>query len=99
MTDEKNTAEPSALSGGYSGAWQLLFRVALSASLAACLISAVRNISTKPRPPTVFVTVCSGCGTEWHSMNGKRGEPITKCPNCPLSEDEWEALKKHAGAD
>ena len=94
MTEPNETAEPTGASGGYGGAWQLLFRVALSASLAACLIFAARSIRTKPRSPTVFVTVCSGCGSEWHSMDGKRGEPITKCPNCPMSEEEWEALKE-----
>lgn len=38
--------------------------------------------------------MCSGCGTEWWSQSGKKPEPITKCPNCPMSEEEFEALKE-----
>lgn len=92
MTQESN--EPSGASGGYGSAAQLLCMVALSAVLVACLIFAVKSSNRKPKLPPVFVTICSGCGSEFHSMDGKPSEPITKCPNCPMSEEEWEALKE-----
>jgi hypothetical protein len=48
----------------------------------------------RPTPqPAVVVTVCSGCGTEWRSHGYFPPEPITKCPECPMSLDEFEALK------
>ena len=48
----------------------------------------------RPTPqPAVVVTVCSGCGTEWRSHGDGPHEPITKCPECPMSLDEFEAMK------
>lgn len=56
----------------------------------ASLKPPTRADAEKPRN----VTVCSGCGTEWESFDNKPSKPITKCPNCPMSEEEWEALKE-----
>ena len=86
MPDEKDTAEPSVASAGYGCAGRLILWVALVAILAGC--------STKPQSPQGYVTVCSGCGSEWESFDDKPSDPITKCPNCPMSEEEWEALKE-----
>ena len=87
MTDEKNAAEPSGASGGYGCAGRFILWVALVAMLAGC--------NTKPQSPQGYVTVCSGCGTEfWSPAWGGKPKPITKCPNCPMSEEEWEALKE-----
>ena len=52
------------------------------------------NRPRKPADPVWYVEVCSGCKTEWRSQSGKPSKPITKCPNCPMSEEEWEALKE-----
>jgi hypothetical protein len=51
-------------------------------------------------PPVA--TVCSGCGTEWRAMTGDPSvrvaiEPITRCPECPMSVEEFEALKRKHG--
>ena len=40
------------------------------------------------------VTTCSCCGSEWTAMHDGPMEPITQCPNCPMSEEEFERLKK-----
>lgn len=49
---------------------------------------------TKPEKPVRVITICSGCGSEWHSLVPGDVEPITKCPNCPMSMEEFEALKE-----
>jgi len=59
----------------------------------AAMLAKVQPRPKKPAQPPVVVTVCSGCGAEWESYDGQ-AEPITKCPNCPMSEEEWEALKE-----
>ena len=46
----------------------------------------------EPEVPRRTITICSGCGSEWES-NGP-SEPITKCPNCPMTPEEFEALKE-----
>lgn len=48
----------------------------------------------KPETSLPTITVCSGCGSEWHSLVPGDVEPITKCPNCPMSMEEFEALKE-----
>jgi hypothetical protein len=45
-----------------------------------------------PETPKPIITVCSGCGTEWESMGPGQPEPITKCPNCPITPEELDAL-------
>lgn len=60
---------------------------------AAMLAKAHARQKKKPALPPVVITVCNGCGTKWESYDGK-SEPITKCPNCPMSEEEFEALKE-----
>jgi hypothetical protein len=57
----------------------------------------VASCLSRPMPPenhTPVVTVCSGCGSEWHSLVPGPHKPITKCPNCPMSDEEFEALKR-----
>lgn len=85
MSDEN---ERSVASGGYG--WAVIAWIALAAWIGTGCTQ--RNV-TPPKPKKV-VTVCSGCGTEWWSQSGKPSEPITKCPNCPMSEEEFEALKE-----
>lgn len=79
--------EGSAAMLGYGCAGRFILWVALVAMLAGC--------ETKQKSPQGYVTVCSGCGTEfWSPSWGGPPKPITKCPNCPMSEEEWEALKE-----
>lgn len=49
-----------------------------------------------PVKPSRAVTVCSGCGSEWKAMYDGPMEPITQCPNCPMSDQEFESLKAEA---
>jgi hypothetical protein len=44
--------------------------------------------------PHKIVTICSGCGSEWTSLGPVAPKPITKCPNCPMSMEEFERLKE-----
>jgi hypothetical protein len=78
----------SPASTGYGWAGRFIAWIALAAWIGTGC--AQRN-DTPPKPQEV-VTVCSGCGTEWWSQSGKKPEPITKCPNCPMSEEELAAL-------
>jgi len=56
--------------------------------------------SQKPAPqPAAVVTICSGCGAEWRSYGDGPHEPITHCPECPMSLDEFEALKARVRKD
>lgn len=41
-----------------------------------------------------FRTKCIGCGTEF--VSGKPSKDVATCPNCPLSDKEFEELKKQA---
>jgi hypothetical protein len=57
----------------------------------------VASYLSRPAPPenhTPVVTVCSGCGSEWHSRGPGPHDSIEKCPNCPMSDEEFEALKR-----
>jgi hypothetical protein len=38
--------------------------------------------------------VCSACGTEWRSYVTGKAKPITKCPGCPMTPEEFERLKE-----
>jgi len=65
----------------------------LSVLLMLISVFALFGLLDKRRPaPQRIVTVCSGCGSEWESDGPTK--PITTCPNCPLSDEEWERLKK-----
>ena len=76
--------------------YTLYIAVFISAWLAAAdLLVYFSQPPKKPPLPPVVITICSGCGTEWHSY-GERASPIKKCPNCPMSEEEFEALKERA---
>ena len=46
----------------------------------------------KPAPHKPIITVCSGCGSEFESYGPGEPEPITKCPNCPITPEELDAL-------
>jgi hypothetical protein len=62
------------------------------ALFAACLALAGCGEAVKPEAPKPTVTVCSGCGSEWESYGPDKPEPITKCPNCPITPEELDAL-------
>ena len=81
MTKEVN--EMSAGSRGY-----------LAALLSATLAFAGCSVASKPEPPRPIITVCSGCGTEWRSYVTGKAKPITKCPECPMTPEEFERLKE-----
>ncbi len=74
-----------ASSAGYLA---LLFSLALPVVAAGCG-KAVKHEVRKP-----VITVCSGCGTEWESMGPGQPKPITTCPNCPMTPEEFERLKE-----
>jgi len=44
-----------------------------------------------PPAPQRIIRVCNGCGTKWR---GEDTGPITKCPRCPLSQEDLERLKQ-----
>jgi hypothetical protein len=48
----------------------------------------------KPEVSRPIITICSGCGSEWRSYGPGDVKPITKCPNCPMTPEEFEALKE-----
>lgn len=54
--------------------------------------------ASKRQPSNREVQVCSGCGTEWVTLHKDRfwkpSNPITQCPNCPLTEEQFEKLKE-----
>jgi hypothetical protein len=89
----QDSAAMSPASAGYGYAWKLVQNIAIAASLAAVLIFVAKSINAKPKPPQGFVTVCSGCGSEFESYGPGKPDPITKCPNCPMTPEEWERLK------
>ena len=49
------------------------------------------------KPAAQVANVCQGCGAKWYPVfhDRDRGprEPITRCPECPMSMAEFEALK------
>lgn len=66
---------------------------ALTGLLAFCICGCASHLpAPQPKASTKVVTVCSGCGTEWWAQGEKPPKPITKCPNCPMSKEEFEAL-------
>ena len=67
----------------------LAFWLSLAALASGCTPERVE----KPEAPRSVVTVCSGCGSEWTSYGPGDREPITKCPTCPMTPEEFEALK------
>lgn len=58
------------------------------------LAAGCKHHAPQPEAPIRVVTICSGCGSEWVSLGPGEREPITKCPNCPMSMEEFEALKE-----
>ena len=79
------------------GSWVTLILPAFVVFAIATWFSAIL-LQRSGKPPATppahkqIVTVCSGCGSEWESAGPTK--PITACPNCPLSDDEWERFKK-----
>lgn len=72
--------------------------ITVVASLAlVALLAALWRPQATPTPADRF-QVCSGCGTKWETINPERypwpDKPITQCPNCPMSDEEFEALKE-----
>ena len=69
-------------------------------AIAICLSLVLLAFGCKQRPrtrletPIPTITVCSGCGSEWESYGPGEHKPITKCPNCPMTPEEFEALKE-----
>jgi hypothetical protein len=59
------------------------------------LVSVSRRNDPGPTPekPPRIVAVCGGCGSEWEQIGPGEPGPITTCPNCPMSEEEFERLK------
>lgn len=47
----------------------------------------------KPVDTPPAIVVCSGCGSEFEEYGPGPSKPITQCPNCPMSEEEFERLK------
>jgi len=58
----------------------------------ACLALCGCGDAVKPEAFKPIITVCSGCGSEWESMGPGEPEPISKCPNCPITLEELDAL-------
>lgn len=44
--------------------------------------------------PLRTVRYCERCGAKWTSFGNKPAPPITKCPECPMSMEEFERLKE-----
>ena len=66
----------------------------LAALLSIALAFAGCSVASRPERPKPIITVCSGCGSEWESYGPGKPEPITKCPNCPMTPEEFERLKE-----
>ena len=64
----------------------LLLTVALLAGCAA----------PPPDRPRLIAVTCEGCGAVWQAYEGHR-ERVKACPNCPMSDKEFERLKEEAG--
>ena len=93
MSDSTTPQDSAAMSPASTGnGWAGLFIAWIA--LAAWIGTGCKQRNVTPPKPNEVVTVCSGCGSEWYSYDGKPAEPITKCPNCPMSEEEFEALKE-----
>jgi len=66
--------------------------VKILALFVACFALSGCGDPVRPEPSEPTITVCSGCGSEWESMGPGEPEPITKCPNCPITAEELDAL-------
>lgn len=74
-------------------AYTLLFAIGLAGWVfCAYLAAKVAMPPKRAAKPTLIAVICEGCGTTWESYDGHR-ERIQKCPNCPMSDEEFEALK------
>ena len=73
-----------------TGAW-LVF---IAGCVAAAYLLWLDLRPVAPKKPARAATVCSGCGTEWTAMHEGPMEPISRCPNCPMSNEEFDALKE-----
>ena len=58
----------------------------------ACFALSGCGDPVKPEPHKPILTVCSGCGSEFESYGPGEPEPITTCPNCPVTPEELDSL-------
>jgi len=77
---------------------ELVAGIRLFVTIAAVLTLAALWRPQATLPPVDRARVCSGCGTRWTTINPERypwpDKPITQCPNCPMSDEEFESLKE-----
>lgn len=76
---------------------ELLFGVMIGSPLVVLAFFALIYFNQLPKSELGY-TKCEGCGTEFatYDYSGKRikGKRITKCPNCPLSDEEFLELQR-----
>lgn len=72
--------------------WALNFVLTVAALIVFALFH-VNRYSVKEQPIPVFHEQCQQCGSRWESLF-KPTKPMTHCPNCPLSEEEFEEAKR-----
>lgn len=51
------------------------------------------NEQPKHHKAKTYITACSGCGFLWKSYEPDI-TPITRCPNCQMSNEQFEELKR-----
>jgi hypothetical protein len=69
------------------------FVIGFAGWIACAFLAARALIPPRPSKPKLIAVACEGCGCVWESYNGHR-DRIKQCPNCPMSEEEFEALKE-----
>jgi uncharacterized protein YceK len=62
------------------------------ALFAVCLALSGCGDPVKPEPHKPIIAVCSGCGSVFESYGPGESEPITECPNCPITREVLDAL-------
>jgi len=77
----------------------VLFLFYIFVGLAFFLVGCIGlYFALKRQPSNREAQVCSGCGTEWVTLHKdqfwKPSNPIAQCPNCPLTEEQFEKLKE-----
>jgi hypothetical protein len=68
--------------------------VALVAGLVAFAAGRWSATPSTPEQRKPDIRFCEGCGSRWETPNPEPNpQPITKCPNCPMTLEEFEELK------